>query len=128
MTQHLKKIENWDELANSANSIAELKSMINAANARQLRRQALRDLGMSTSEWLARKKAEKAQQMLRDGEQVKNVARALGYTHLPNFSLYFVKRTGMSPREFIRRNSKRATRSNLKATNKLPSRITFSRR
>ena len=106
MGKHLKRIENWEQLGNSANSINDIKASINASNARQIRRQALQTFGMSTSRWLARKKTEKAQHMLRDGEQVKNVVRALGYTHLSDFCLSYVRRTGMTPREFVRRNRK----------------------
>ncbi len=111
MAKHLKIIANWTQLAKSANSIAEIKAMINAANARQIRRQALRDHGMSTLEWLALKKSEKAQQMLRDGEQIKNVAAATGFAHVPNFSRFFTRGTGMNPTEFVRRARQRRTRA-----------------
>jgi len=103
MTKHLKPIQDWNALAESANSIAQMKASTGATSARQIRRQSIDRFGKPTLEWLTAKKIEKAQRMLRDGEQIKNVSSALEFKYLPNFNRFFAKHTGLAPRAFQRR-------------------------
>src|SRR5712671_5883446 len=107
MGKHLKSIENWAELAESANSLSEILQRTNARNARQLRRQSRQRFGISTIEWLEAQKLQRARRLLLDGEQIKNVATALGYKHVSNFSLWFTRHAEMSPGEFVRANAGR---------------------
>ena len=115
MTKHLKRIQNWDKLAESANSIAQIKAETGAANARQIRRQIIDKFGKPTLEWLTTNKLQKARQMLRNGEQIKNVATALDFKHLRNFNRFFVKHAGIAPREFQRKLFKRKIPQNRRA-------------
>jgi len=67
----------------------------------------MEQFGKSTIQWLATKKLQKAEQMLRNGEQIKNVASALDFKHRRNFNRFFTKHTGLAPREFQRKIFKR---------------------
>jgi len=111
MTKHLKPIENWDQLAEFANSIAQIKATTGASSTRQIRKQAIDRFGKPTLEWLSLKKSEKAQQMLRNGDQIKNVSSALDFKYVQNFNRFFVRHTGVAPREFQRRLFTRKTPS-----------------
>ena len=58
--------------------------------------------GMSFKDYTGKLKVDKAMELFRKGENVKNVSEYLGYMDPFYFSKVFKKRTGMSPTEYIR--------------------------
>ena len=57
---------------------------------------------MSFKDYTGKLKVDKAMELFRKGENVKNVSEYLGYMDPFYFSKVFKKRAGMSPTEYIR--------------------------
>lgn len=79
--------------------ISELADLVDLSR-EHFTRQFRRDLGVGPKEWLAGRVLERACARLLAGEQVQEVAAALGFASPFYFSRFFKARTGISPREF----------------------------
>src|SRR6266850_755825 len=98
MAKHLKNIQNWDQLADSANYHSEALKALSGGNARQVLRQIIREFGTTRRNWFNERRFQVGGQLLRDGVIVKIVADATGFASLQSFNHFWFKTTGISPR------------------------------
>ncbi|WP_226532243.1 helix-turn-helix transcriptional regulator [Microbacterium paraoxydans] len=73
-----------------------------AVSVRTFTRQFAAETGMAFSRWRAELRLQIAMSMLSDGSEVGRAARAVGFESLAAFSAAFRRRTGVSPRDFVR--------------------------
>ena len=65
-----------------------------------------KELGISPSEYLKRKKLEYAQLLLKESDMpFADVAKAIGYSSYPHFSIFFKNGTGISPTEYVKKSN-----------------------
>jgi transcriptional regulator GlxA family with amidase domain len=97
MSSRLHHIQNWPELARSANwSVAVLATNCRVS-VRTLERHFLTNFEKSPHSWLSENRRCLGDKMLQAGCTVKEVAGSLSYKHATHFSREFKTHTGHSP-------------------------------
>jgi AraC-like DNA-binding protein len=66
---------------------------------RQLEREFLRNFSQTPEQWINQLRLRDAKALLEEGKKVKEVASAMGYTHLESFSRAFKQSFGVPPSE-----------------------------
>lgn len=83
----------------SLTELAELCSI----SVRQLTRGFRKSRGCTIGDYIAQSRIENAKRMLSDGQSIKGIAHALGYTSTSSFSYAFRRAILMTPRQFLNR-------------------------
>lgn len=97
MNSKLNHIQNWLELAQKANWSASEIARQCGVTVRTLHRYILKKMGKNTKAWLAEQRHRNAQELLRKGSSIKEVASRLGYKQQTNFARQYKYKTGTCP-------------------------------
>jgi transcriptional regulator GlxA family with amidase domain len=92
----LRQIQDWPERAQAAKWCATTLAKDCSVSLRTLERYFLKEMGESPKKWLLEQRHQKADQMLKEGLNVKEAAVELGYNHdgLDNFRRDFKAHMG----------------------------------
>ena len=99
MSSRFDRVDDWKTYAAQC-----LYSITRMAHGKQMSRQHLRryfqqNLGTNPKEWIEVQRLEAAMRLLKAGKAVKEVAAELGFGHACDFSRFFHRKTGQTPRE-----------------------------
>jgi transcriptional regulator GlxA family with amidase domain len=94
---NLKRIQNWAELAQGAKWSAAALAKQCGVSVRILHRHFIKQTKQNTKTWLAEQRQLHAQEMLRNGFSIKQVAYHLGYKQQSNFSRKYKEFWGICP-------------------------------
>jgi transcriptional regulator GlxA family with amidase domain len=97
MNSKLKQIQNWAELAQSANWSAAVLAKKCQVSVRTLERYFLRQMNKSPKAWLAEQRQHQAVVLLREGLSIKEVAALLSYRQASNFTRKYKSYWGICP-------------------------------
>ena len=97
MNCRLEWTQNWKELAHEANWSATALAEKCGVSLRTLERHFLKAMDRRPQTWLCEQRQQQAIELLRDGCNVKETAKLLGYGHATHFSREFRKHWGHSP-------------------------------
>jgi transcriptional regulator GlxA family with amidase domain len=86
MSSRLHRIQNWPELARSANWSVAVVAKNCSVSVRTLERYFLMQLGESPKSWLKQQRQLHAVKLLQDGRSVKETAAYLGYKYAHHLS------------------------------------------
>lgn len=101
----LRLIDERIAAGTTAPSLAELSKLC-SLSIRQLTRGFKASRGYSIGEYVEQRRMETAKRMLMDGESVKTIGFALGYTSPSSFTFAFRRAVGISPRYFRQRQTR----------------------
>jgi AraC-like DNA-binding protein len=94
----LNAVRDWPRLAEAAHYRASKLAKLCRVSLKTLRRFVREQRRVSLRTWLEELQARKAEQWVRRGKRVKEIADALGYAHSAQFSRWFKRMHGLSPR------------------------------
>lgn len=83
-------------------TLAELAELC-SISVRQLTRGFRKSRGCTIGDYVAQSRIENAKRMLSDGQSIKSIAHALGYTSTSSFSYAFRRAIALTPRQFLNR-------------------------
>jgi AraC-like DNA-binding protein len=94
----LTAVRNWQKLAERVNYCAARLAEASYISERTLRRFFLHRFHCSLRAWLTKLRRRKAEQLIRAGERIKEIAARLGYRQIAQFSRWLKRTHGLSPR------------------------------
>jgi len=97
MNNRLHRIQNWPELARSANWSVAVLAKNCCVSVRTLERHFFKEIGKSPYKWLTENRQLQGDKMLQDGFSIKEVAGNLGYKYATHFSRDFKVHSGHCP-------------------------------
>jgi transcriptional regulator GlxA family with amidase domain len=97
MKKRLDQIQDWPERAQAAKWSAATLAKDCGVSLRTLERHFLKEMGKSPKKWLSDQRQQRANELIRDGSSVKEMAGRLDYKHFTHLSRDYKRHWGCHP-------------------------------